>query len=94
MRNYSINKTLFVTYYMLCFLHISFCFIALVARIDPEASSENKKGWFYWIGFNDFPHTTYDIYRESFAVSIMAMMGLANGAMWATTNLEYFAIVV
>lgn len=46
------------------------------------------------MNFCDFPHNQYDLYRESFVLSIMGMMGLANGALWATTNLEYFALVV
>lgn len=75
-------------------MHFSFCFIAWCARVDPEASSINKKGWFFWIGFNDFEHSLYDIYREAFATSTMAMMGLANGAVWATTNIEYFGLIV
>jgi hypothetical protein len=92
MKNYSFNQTLFVLYYMLCFLHISTCLICLTARIDPKPTAENGLGWFNYIGFNKYPHTIYDIYREALCRSLMAMLGLSDGTIIATTNLEYFVL--
>jgi len=53
---------MFVVYYVLCYLHIWACIICLTARIDPEPTLENKKGWFNLIGFSTNKHTIYDIY--------------------------------
>lgn len=62
MKNKSLNQTMFVVYYVLCYLHIWACIICLTARIDPEPTLENKKGWFNLIGFSTNKHTIYDIY--------------------------------
>jgi hypothetical protein len=94
MKNYSINKTLFVIFYMLCFLHICVCMICLCARIDPKPTPQNNLGWFNLIGFNTYQHTIYDIYREALRCSVFAMMGLNDGVIYATTNLEYFTLTI